>query len=307
MAGRSLLLLAAACAALLGRGYGDDLDDFSLADALDDRPTKRPTPKLPKKPSGGTGYGDGVDDFSLSDALDDLPTKRPVPKLPRKPSGGTGDFDLSDFFDTIPETTTKPGKAATKPYPKKPDDISLWDVLHTTTTRQPKATKATPKKNPAKDSKDFDLADALDDQNDGKGGGKPNGKPGGGSKGKDSPSRGGKQAFSDEDLAGVLDDGDYHPDKKKGGGSDYDAGTTAETGTIAGIASALAMALIGAVSSYISYQQKKFCFSIQQGLNAEYVKGENTEAVVTEEPQVKYSVLETQSAEPPPPQDNAKV
>uniref|UniRef100_A0A8C9FA53 CD99 antigen-like protein 2 n=1 Tax=Pavo cristatus TaxID=9049 RepID=A0A8C9FA53_PAVCR len=76
--------------------------------------------------------------------------------------------------------------------------------------------------------------------------------------------------------------------------------------TIAGIASALAMALVGAVSSYISYQQKKFCFSIQQGLNAEYVKGENMEAVVSEEPQVKYSVLETQSAEPPK-HDSAKV
>uniref|UniRef100_A0A8C8E8X2 CD99 antigen-like protein 2 n=1 Tax=Otus sunia TaxID=257818 RepID=A0A8C8E8X2_9STRI len=83
-------------------------------------------------------------------------------------------------------------------------------------------------------------------------------------------------------------------------------GRVAETGTIAGIASALAMALIGAVSSYISYQQKKFCFSIQQGLNAEYVKGENMEAVVSEEPQVKYSVLETQSAEPPK-QDSGKI
>lgn len=40
--------------------------------------------------------------------------------------------------------------------------------------------------------------------------------------------------------------------------------STVETGTIAGIASALAMALVGAVSSYISYQQKKFCFSIQR-------------------------------------------
>lgn len=36
------------------------------------------------------------------------------------------------------------------------------------------------------------------------------------------------------------------------------------TGTIAGVASALAMALIGAVTSYISYQQKKFCFFIQR-------------------------------------------
>lgn len=41
-------------------------------------------------------------------------------------------------------------------------------------------------------------------------------------------------------------------------------GVSAEAGTIAGVASALAMALIGAVSSYISYQQKKFCFSIQR-------------------------------------------
>lgn len=41
-------------------------------------------------------------------------------------------------------------------------------------------------------------------------------------------------------------------------------GTVTDTGTIAGIASGLAMALIGAVTSYISYQQKKFCFSIQR-------------------------------------------
>ncbi|EPY73015.1 hypothetical protein CB1_057708004 [Camelus ferus] len=81
-----------------------------------------------------------------------------------------------------------------------------------------------------------------------------------------------------------------------------DSGKSAETGTIAGVASALAMALIGAVSSYISYQQKKFCFSIQQGLNADYVKGEHLEAVVCEEPQVTYSALQTQSAEPPPPE-----
>ncbi|MGH0121040.1 UNVERIFIED_CONTAM: hypothetical protein FKN15_049415 [Acipenser sinensis] len=38
---------------------------------------------------------------------------------------------------------------------------------------------------------------------------------------------------------------------------------TAETGTIAGIASAIGMALMGVVTSYISYQKKKLCFSIQ--------------------------------------------
>ncbi|XP_069320661.1 CD99 antigen-like protein 2 isoform X4 [Eulemur rufifrons] len=137
---------------------------------------------------------------------------------------------------------------------------------------------------------DFDLADALDDRNDRDGGGRK-------------PSTGGK-GFSDKDLEDIVGGGDYKPDRNKGDGGygsndDPGSGMVAETGTIAGVASALAMALIGAVSSYISYQQKKFCFSIQQGLNADYVKGENLEAVVCEEPQVKYSALQTQSAEPP--------
>uniref|UniRef100_A0A9L0TA42 CD99 antigen-like protein 2 n=1 Tax=Equus caballus TaxID=9796 RepID=A0A9L0TA42_HORSE len=138
---------------------------------------------------------------------------------------------------------------------------------------------------------DLDLADALDDRND------PN-------DGRRKPSAGGG-GFSDKDLEDIAWGGGYKPDKGKGDdpyGSNDDpaSGMSAETGTIAGVASALAMALIGAVSSYISYQQKKFCFSIQQGLNADYVKGENLEAVVCEEPQVKYSALQTQSAEPPP-------
>ncbi|XP_048369903.1 CD99 antigen-like protein 2 isoform X1 [Sphaerodactylus townsendi] len=251
-----------------------------------------------------------ADDWSLEDALTDQPTKRPTHKPKKLSSSGTGDFDLSDYFDDPLETTTKPAKVTTGPYPKKPDD-SRWNVQYTTTTRHPKTTKTPPKKHPTKDPMDFDLSDALKDSDDGQGGGAPIVNPGGGSKGRGG--RGGKPGISDEDLAGILDDGKYQPDKKKGGSgggssdSNYNEGALIETGTIAGIVSGLAMALIGAVSSYISYQQKKFCFSIQQGLNAEYVKGENMEAVVTEEPQVKYSVLEPQSAEPPPPQENAKV
>uniref|UniRef100_A0A8C5VD34 CD99 antigen-like protein 2 n=1 Tax=Microcebus murinus TaxID=30608 RepID=A0A8C5VD34_MICMU len=137
---------------------------------------------------------------------------------------------------------------------------------------------------------DFDLADALDDRNDR-------------DDGRRKPSAGGR-GFSDKDLEDIVGGGDYKPDRNKGDGGygsndNPGSGTVAETGTIAGVASALAMALIGAVSSYISYQQKKFCFSIQQGLNADYVKGENLEAIVCEEPQVKYSTLHTQSAEPP--------
>ncbi|NXV99482.1 C99L2 protein, partial [Fregetta grallaria] len=156
-------------------------------------------------------------------------------------SPATG-FDLADYFDSPPETTIKPAKPTPKPFPRpgKPDN-SFGDVIRTTTTKQPKTTRAPPRHNPAKDSMDFDLADALDDKNDRKDGGRPDVRPG--------------EAFSDDDLADIVDGG-YSPDKKKD--------RVVETGTIAGIASGLAMALIGAVSSYISYQQKKFCFSIQR-------------------------------------------
>uniref|UniRef100_A0A452RTN3 CD99 antigen-like protein 2 n=1 Tax=Ursus americanus TaxID=9643 RepID=A0A452RTN3_URSAM len=160
-----------------------------------------------------------------------------------------------------------------------------WD-RGTTTTKRPGTTRAPAK--PADD--DFNLADALDDRNDR-------------DDGRRKPSAGGG-GFSDKDLEDILGGGEYKPDKGDGryGSDDSESGVSAEAGTIAGVASALAMALIGAVSSYISYQQKKFCFSIQQGLNADYVKGENLEAVVCEEPQVKYLTLQTQSAEPPPPE-----
>ncbi|XP_069320660.1 CD99 antigen-like protein 2 isoform X3 [Eulemur rufifrons] len=184
---------------------------------------------------------------------------------------GSGDFDDFNLEDVFIETSSVKQR---------------WDHITTTTTKRPGTTRAPA--NPAVD--DFDLADALDDRNDRDGGGRK-------------PSTGGK-GFSDKDLEDIVGGGDYKPDRNKGDGGygsndDPGSGMVAETGTIAGVASALAMALIGAVSSYISYQQKKFCFSIQQGLNADYVKGENLEAVVCEEPQVKYSALQTQSAEPP--------
>ncbi|XP_058390869.1 CD99 antigen-like protein 2 [Diceros bicornis minor] len=187
---------------------------------------------------------------------------------------GSGDFgDGFSLEDPVKETSSVKQR---------------WDHI-TTTTKRPGTTRA-----PAKPAEnDFDLADALDDRHDR-------------DDGRRKPSAGGG-GFSDKDLEDVLGGGGYKPDKGKGDGAygsndDSESGMSAETGTIAGVASALAMALIGAVSSYISYQQKKFCFSIQQGLNADYMKGENLEAVVCEEPQVKYFALQTQSAEPPPPQ-----
>nr|XP_033802918.1 CD99 antigen-like protein 2 isoform X4 [Geotrypetes seraphini] len=211
------------------------------------------------------------DDFRLEDAMVDVPTKKPDPKPPGKPFFGAAD----------PKPPGKPSFES--------DDFSLDDYFDTpskTTTKRPWITTKSPAKKIDVTTTRIPKTTKSPRQN----------KPG----------------FSDTDLSDILDDGSYQPDKKKGGSGGGDGGGgsasdgMAETGTIAGIASALAMALIGAVSSYISYQQKKFCFSIQQGLNAEYVKGENMEAVVTEEPQVKYTALDMQSAEPPP-NDHAKI
>ncbi|NXY45880.1 C99L2 protein, partial [Ceuthmochares aereus] len=159
-----------------------------------------------------------------------------------------GDFDLADYFDFPPRTTTKPAKPTPKPFPRpgKPDN-GFWDVIRTTTTKQPKTTRAPPKNNPGKNPMDLDLSDALNDKNDWK-----------------DPGKADSTGFSDDDLASIVDGG-YSPDKKKGNTLfSLHPTDTLETGTIAGIASALAMALVGAVSSYISYQQKKFCFSIQR-------------------------------------------
>ncbi|XP_034005467.1 CD99 antigen-like protein 2 isoform X3 [Trematomus bernacchii] len=112
--------------------------------------------------------------------------------------------------------------------------------------------------------------------------------------------------ISDNDLADVGKDDTYKPDGGKGGRGDDQINsrednneTTAEVGTIAGIVSAVAMALVGAITSYISYQKKKLCFGIQQSLNTDMVKAENPEAVVATEPQVQQTLLEPASAEPP--------
>lgn len=189
-------------------------------------------------------------------------------------------FDFTDALADGGDGRRKPGTGGRE----------RWDHVTTTTTRRPGTTRAPSN---LMEPDDFNLADALDDQND--------------LDDRKNPSVGEGGGLSDKDLEDILGDGGYKPDKNKGGGGydstdDPGSGMSTETGTIAGVASALAMALIGAVSSYISYQQKKFCFSIQQGLNADYVKGENLEAVVCEEPQVTYSKQETQSAEPPPPE-----
>ncbi|XP_023119386.1 CD99 antigen-like protein 2 isoform X2 [Amphiprion ocellaris] len=187
-----------------------------------------------------------------------------------------GDFDLGDALDdkTPPTATPKPaapgGEAGGDPI------LDLLDFDDATI-----ATKAPPKVVPKVPTSTKAPA-------------KPKPKPGG---------------FSDSDLIDVSKDDTYKPDKGKGGRpsgdkdqiNQYDdnSETTAEVGTIAGIVSAVAMALVGAISSYISYQKKKFCFSIQQSLNTDMVKADNPDTVVATEPQVQQTLLEPPNAEPP--------
>ncbi|XP_042196538.1 CD99 antigen-like protein 2 isoform X4 [Callorhinchus milii] len=202
--------------------------------------------------------GDHEFDWDLSDALDDVTPKRHGTFLfstalttPSKPSSGTDDLSLWDFFPT----SARPGRK---------------------TTKSPKTTKKPPM-NIGDD--DFDLADALDDGNDkynkgGKGG------------------KGGSD-FSDQDLDDTVNGGGYNPDKKKSGGNtpsdDQNPGQDMPPATIAGITSGLAVAVLGAVSSFIAYQKKQLCFKIQ-----DYVKGGNLQS----EPPVEGNLLQTQSAQP---------
>ncbi|XP_023672131.1 CD99 antigen-like protein 2 [Paramormyrops kingsleyae] len=221
-------------------------------------------------------------DLSLEDALD-VTTKAP-PK-PKPPAGGGKDLDLLTVKP--PEKLTTTTKAPAKP--KQNPDLSQSDyfaptirpgLLPRTTTKAPRSTPPPPKHQ----SGDLNLEDAMDPSNDIKVDGKKK-------KGVDGQ-------LSDRDLEDLSD---YTPDKGKGGRGDSDNNydTLAETGTIAGIASAVGMALIGAVTSYISYQKKKLCFGIQQSLNAEMMKEENPEAVVSQEPQVQATLLQHPNAETP--------
>ncbi|XP_072361985.1 CD99 antigen-like protein 2 isoform X12 [Scyliorhinus torazame] len=194
---------------------------------------------------------------------------------------GDDGFDLSDALSDDHTTKPPPAKPRNPSGGKDTDDFSLWDILPTTpsprkTTKSPK----TPKKPQKGNSDDPSVP-----------GSKRNGKPKGGKKT-------GAADLSDKDLEDLLDGG-YKPDGKKQGDNipsdDQDQVAMPET-TIAGIASAVAAALLGVVSSYIAYQKKQLCFKIQEGFN---VKGENAEAGKMAAPQAEQSLLQTQSEKPP--------
>lgn len=109
---------------------------------------------------------------------------------------------------------------------------------------------------------------------------------------------GGGGSFGDSDLLDIGG-GDYKPDPGRpnaGGGADPDQDShggadqpqEAGSGKIAGIVSAIGVALLGAASSYFAYQKKKLCFKIQGGADPE--KGHQG---THSDPQVFSNLLKT--------------
>ncbi|XP_013888121.1 CD99 molecule isoform X2 [Austrofundulus limnaeus] len=152
---------------------------------------------------------------------------------------------------------------------------------------------APPKKQPtAKPKPDdgfgFDLGDAIDQD--------PKPQP-------DKPavvppkSGGGGGSFDDSDLVDVGT-GDYKPDGGRSGGRAVDPGSdtygdteqTQGSGPMAGIISAIGVALVGAASSYFAYQKKKLCFKIQGGQDPESGK---VQQGIHSDPQVFSDLLKT--------------
>ncbi|XP_038571530.1 CD99 molecule isoform X1 [Micropterus salmoides] len=115
------------------------------------------------------------------------------------------------------------------------------------------------------------------------------------------PSSGGSDGgtFDDKDLFDIGGGGDYKPDGGRSGGRAVDPGhdpqggadqPQAESGKIAGIASAIGVALLGAASSYFAYQKKKLCFKLQGGADPESGKEQHG---TQSDPQVFSNLLKS--------------
>ncbi|XP_036419437.1 CD99 molecule isoform X1 [Colossoma macropomum] len=194
------------------------------------------------------------------------------------------DLDLSDALDLDPVAPTKP---AQKPPKAGGDELDLSDALGPDTPNEPKK----PAGNPSKTGGDFDILDALDPK-----------KPAGDPKKPVAPPKDGGGGFSDSDLSDVAGN-DYKPDAGRGGhggraadssydssGGDGGAQEGVQGGQMAGILSAVGVAILGAASSYFAYQKKKLCFKIQGGTDPE--SGVN-HAGTQSEPQVLSNLLKS--------------
>ncbi|KAM9334269.1 CD99 molecule isoform 1-T1 [Symphorus nematophorus] len=205
-------------------------------------------------------------DLDLADALGDLDPVTPKPKKPKSDSDDFG-LNLEDAFG--PDPTPKPKKPDTNPSGGGGFGLDLEDALGP--DLNPKPDKPKPPKSRGGGT-ELDLEDALGpDVN-------PKPKP---DKPAVNPSGGGGGSISDSDLFDIAGGGggggEYEPDGGRphggggGGDSGYDTNGGADqpqeagSGQIAGIVSAVGVALLGAASSYIAYQKKKLCFRLQGG------------------------------------------
>ncbi|XP_057229570.1 CD99 antigen isoform X2 [Malurus melanocephalus] len=164
------------------------------------------------------------------------------------------------------------------------DDFSLGDALPEESTKKPPVTQKTPSSDPD----DFDLIHALspDDSKP-----HPPANPGDTDNPKRDPPKG-SDTFDDLDLL----DGNSPKGGGDGSGSNERKGPTpkngqedeASQGAIAGIVSAVAATVIGAVSSFIAYQKKKLCFkqSDEENVNMDSHRGAQSE------PPVQRTLLE---------------
>eukprot|EP00066_Takifugu_rubripes_P003681 XP_003966452.1 PREDICTED: CD99 antigen-like isoform X1 [Takifugu rubripes] len=194
----------------------------------------------------------------------------------------TQDLDLADFFDN--DAPTEKPKVTQKPKTDVDDfGLNLEDALGP----DPKPDKppvAPPK--PGGDDFDLNLEDALN----------PDPKP---DKPPVAPPKpgGAGGTFGDADLFDVGK-GDYKPEGGRSGGAgnaghDTQGGADqpqeASAGPIAGIISAIGVAVVGAASSYFAYQKKKLCFKIQGGEDPERGKEQQGQP----DPQVYSNLLKT--------------
>ncbi|XP_017926473.1 CD99 antigen [Manacus vitellinus] len=169
-------------------------------------------------------------------------------------TGNFDDFSLEDALGEI-KTTKKPLPSQKTP-PQDFDDFNLDDALHPDGPKpnppaKPRDTD-NPKRDQPKDTGTFDDADLLDGN---------------------SPKGGGDGSGSNERRGQTPNNGQE------------DEGSQ---GAIAGIVSAVAATVIGAVSSFIAYQKKKLCFkqSDEENVNMDSHRGAQSE------PPVQRTLLE---------------
>lgn len=165
------------------------------------------------------------------------------------------------------------------------DDFSLGDALLEGSTKKPLITQKTP----SSDLDDFDLVHALGPDD-------PKPPPPANPRDTDNPKRDhpkGSDTLSDFDLL----DGNLPKGGSDGSGGNERKDPTPNSGqenegsqgAIAGIVSAVAATVIGAVSSFIAYQKKKLCF--KQSADEENVNMESHRGAQSEPP-VQRTLLE---------------